>query len=72
METKRGREPDQGEIDTWIGDIITYQFNGMRQKAAVGAEAKKLKQQINTKWIYPPSPDRAEAFAAADPTRRLV
>jgi len=34
LEAKRGREPDQGEIGTWIGDITRYQFNGMRQKAA--------------------------------------
>ncbi len=32
------------------------------------AEAKALKAQINTVWIYPPAADRAAALAAADPT----
>ncbi|MCO7567843.1 FAD-dependent oxidoreductase [Pseudomonas sp. S 311-6] len=31
------------------------------------AEAKKLKAQINTVWIYPPAAERAAALAAADP-----
>ena len=33
----------------------------------VGADAKKIKQEINTVWIYPPSPVRAAALASADP-----
>lgn len=37
-----------------------------------GAEAKALKQQINGIWIYPPRPDRAEIFAAADPANLVV
>ncbi len=32
-----------------------------------GADAKALKRQINTQWIYPPKPNREAAFAAADP-----
>lgn len=35
----------------------------------VGAEAKKMKQEINTVWIYPPRADRAAALASADPER---
>lgn len=31
-----------------------------------GAEAKALKTQINTEWIYPPSADRAALLNAAD------
>jgi NADH:ubiquinone reductase (H+-translocating) len=31
-----------------------------------GAEAKALKTQINTKWIYPPAADRAALLEAAD------
>ncbi|AAN68475.1 MULTISPECIES: NAD(P)/FAD-dependent oxidoreductase [Pseudomonas] len=31
------------------------------------AEAKALKRQINSVWIYPPAADRASALAAADP-----
>ena len=38
----------------------------------VGAEAKALKTQINTEWIYPPSANRAEALASADPRLTLV
>lgn len=30
-------------------------------------EAKKLKQQINSVWIYPPAADKVAALAAADP-----
>lgn len=35
----------------------------------VGAEAKKLKQEINTVWIYPPQAERIAALASADPER---
>ncbi|MGE8499837.1 MAG: NAD(P)/FAD-dependent oxidoreductase [Pseudomonas sp.] len=35
-------------------------------------EAKELKIQINTQWIYPPAPDRASALAAADPLIPVV
>jgi NADH dehydrogenase len=38
-----------------------------RKVELVGAHAKKLKQEINTVWIYPPPADRAAALAAADP-----
>lgn len=34
-----------------------------------GANAKKIKQEINTVWIYPPKPVRAAALASADPQR---
>ncbi|MBV9747247.1 MAG: FAD-dependent oxidoreductase, partial [Acetobacteraceae bacterium] len=57
------------DLGPW-GAVYTEGWD--RHVKLVGAEAKTLKQQINTKWIYPPHPDRAEAFAAADPTRRLV
>jgi NADH:ubiquinone reductase (H+-translocating) len=57
------------DLGPW-GAVYTEGWD--RQLKLVGAEAKSLKQQINTKWIYPPAPNRAEAFAAADPTRRLV
>ncbi|SDU92090.1 NAD(P)/FAD-dependent oxidoreductase [Pseudomonas mucidolens] len=38
-----------------------------RQLKLVGREAKELKTQINTVWIYPPVAERAVALAAADP-----
>ncbi|WP_019831737.1 NAD(P)/FAD-dependent oxidoreductase [Sphingomonas sp. PR090111-T3T-6A] len=37
-----------------------------------GADAKALKHQINSEWIYPPRADRAEIIAAADPRRAVV
>lgn len=57
------------DLGPW-GAVYTEGWD--RQVKLVGQEAKALKQQINTKWIYPPRPDHAEAFAAADPTLRLV
>jgi NADH:ubiquinone reductase (H+-translocating) len=38
-----------------------------RKVELVGATAKKLKQQINTLWIYPPPAERTTALACADP-----
>ncbi|WP_271407895.1 NAD(P)/FAD-dependent oxidoreductase [Pseudomonas sp. Q1-7] len=38
-----------------------------RQLKLVKKEAKDLKTQINTLWIYPPAADRNTALAAADP-----
>lgn len=35
-------------------------------------EAKELKRAINTQWIYPPEPDRAAAFAIANPDHVIV
>ena len=31
-----------------------------------GDKAKALKREINTQWIYPPPPNRADAFKASD------
>jgi NADH:ubiquinone reductase (H+-translocating) len=35
------------------------------QLEQIGSEAKATKREINTVWIYPPSPDRAKVFASA-------
>ncbi|MCL6687266.1 NAD(P)/FAD-dependent oxidoreductase [Pseudomonas sp. R3.Fl] len=43
-----------------------------RQVKLQGAEAKALKRQINTQWIYPPQPSRKAAREAADPQRVVV
>ncbi|ADH87885.1 FAD-dependent pyridine nucleotide-disulfide oxidoreductase [Ancylobacter novellus DSM 506] len=40
-----------------------------RQVEFVGAEAKKMKQEINTVWIYPPRAQRNVALASAEPER---
>jgi NADH:ubiquinone reductase (H+-translocating) len=49
-----------------------YTEGWQREVKMKGADAKKLKHQINSEWIYPPRADRAEAFAAADPLRIVV
>jgi NADH dehydrogenase len=38
-----------------------------RQIKLTHAEGKARKQMINTKWIYPPAPNRTEALAAGNP-----
>ena len=40
-----------------------------RKVELVGDEAKKMKKDINTVWIYPPVAERAAALASADPER---
>ncbi|WP_017938752.1 NAD(P)/FAD-dependent oxidoreductase [Zestomonas thermotolerans] len=52
------------DLGAW-GAVYTEGWD--RQQKLVGAEAKALKSQINTQWIYPPAADRAVALAAADP-----
>lgn len=43
-----------------------------RQVKLVGPEAKKLKREINTVWIYPPAADRDAVFAVANPDFVIV
>ncbi|MEX3938580.1 NAD(P)/FAD-dependent oxidoreductase [Paraburkholderia sp. BR10937] len=43
-----------------------------REVKLQGTEAKRLKHQINSEWIYPPRADREQALAAADPLRIVV
>ena len=52
------------DLGAW-GAVYTEGWD--RQLKLVGQEAKELKQQINSVWIYPPMADRAVALAAADP-----
>ncbi|MFU2327866.1 NAD(P)/FAD-dependent oxidoreductase [Pseudomonas sp. NFX98] len=52
------------DLGTW-GAVFTEGWD--RQVKLVKKEAKDLKTQINTVWIYPPAADRATALAAADP-----
>ncbi|WP_434710893.1 NAD(P)/FAD-dependent oxidoreductase [Pseudomonas sp. R1-1] len=53
------------DLGAW-GAVYTEGWD--RQLKLVGQEAKELKTQINTVWIYPPAADRAAALAAADPS----
>ncbi|WP_313442534.1 FAD-dependent oxidoreductase [Novosphingobium sp.] len=43
-----------------------------RQVKLTRAEGKKLKQEINRVWIYPPAADREAAFAIANPDFVIV
>ena len=43
-----------------------------RKVVLTGKEAKELKTQINTQWIYPPQATRDIALAAADPLIPVV
>lgn len=43
-----------------------------RQVRLTGQEGKQLKREINTKWIYPPAPDKAAVFAIAHPDFVIV
>lgn len=52
------------DLGAW-GAVYTEGWD--RQLKLVGQEAKDLKAQINSVWIYPPAADRAAALAAADP-----
>jgi NADH dehydrogenase len=36
-----------------------------------GDKAKAMKREINTQWIYPPRPNRADAFKAAEWARLI-
>ena len=49
------------------GALVTRGWD--RKVELVGADAKKLKQEINTVWIYPPTADRKAALASAVPER---
>jgi len=52
------------DLGPW-GAVYTEGWD--RQVKLIGEEAKRLKSQINSVWIYPPAADRAQALAAADP-----
>ncbi len=52
------------DLGAW-GAVYTEGWD--RQVKLVKEEAKTLKTQINTQWIYPPAADRDAAWAAADP-----
>lgn len=43
-----------------------------RQVCLTGEEGKALKREINTRWIYPPAPDREAVFAVANPDFVIV
>ena len=45
-----------------FGAVFTMGWD--RQVQTIGAEAKKRKEMINTQWIYPPSGEAEEVFAA--------
>ncbi|WP_028630069.1 MULTISPECIES: NAD(P)/FAD-dependent oxidoreductase [Pseudomonas] len=52
------------DLGAW-GAVFTEGWD--RQVKLLKQEAKELKSQINSIWIYPPAADRSTALAAADP-----
>jgi NADH dehydrogenase len=52
------------DLGAW-GAVYTEGWD--RQVKLIKEEAKALKTQINTLWIYPPAADRVSALASADP-----
>ncbi len=57
------------DLGDW-GAIFTEGWE--RQVVMTRAEAKATKREINTKWIYPPEPDRDAVFAVANPDFVIV
>ena len=64
----------RSSLKTWIFRIL---INRAKTRAARegrmvpfprfdGDKAKAMKREINTKWIYPPPPNRADAYKAAE------
>lgn len=53
-------------------DLAVFTRGWTSQVELSGTEAKKLKQDINGIWIYPPAADKATAFAAAENARTAV
>ena len=57
------------DIGAW-GALYTEGWD--RQVHLTRNEGKLLKQEITTKWIYPPAPDRDAVFAVANPDFVIV
>lgn len=57
------------DLGPW-GALYTEDWD--RQVQFVREEAKKIKQEINTVWIYPPVADREAVFAIANPDFVIV
>jgi len=57
------------DLGPW-GAVYTEGWD--RQVHLSGADAKALKREINTRWIYPPAADRESVFAIANPDYVIV
>lgn len=57
------------DLGTW-GALYTEGWD--RQICLIRQEAKNLKRDITTKWIYPPAADRKAVFAIANPDYVIV
>ncbi|WP_079230908.1 NAD(P)/FAD-dependent oxidoreductase [Enterobacter ludwigii] len=57
------------DLGKW-GAVYTEDWD--HQVMYQGMEAKKIKQEINTQWIYPPEPDREKMFSVANPDYIIV
>ncbi|QCO15793.1 NAD(P)/FAD-dependent oxidoreductase [Azospirillum brasilense] len=57
------------DLGPW-GALFTEGWD--RQVRLTREEGKAVKREINTKWIYPPQPDRDAVFAIANPDHVIV
>lgn len=57
------------DLGPW-GALFTEGWD--RQVRLTRKEGKAVKREINTKWIYPPQPDRDAVFAIANPDYVIV
>ncbi|NUB15534.1 NAD(P)/FAD-dependent oxidoreductase, partial [Azospirillum brasilense] len=57
------------DLGPW-GALFTEGWD--RQVRLTREEGKAVKREINTKWIYPPQPDRDAVFAIANPDYVIV
>lgn len=57
------------DLGAW-GALYTEGWD--RQVHLIRAEGKKLKQEINGVWIYPPAPEREAVFAVSNPDFVIV
>lgn len=57
---------------TWVLGAHFFTEGWDRQVQFVREEAKKIKQEINTVWIYPPVADHEAVFAIANPDFVIV
>ncbi|KOY60174.1 hypothetical protein AM629_20855 [Photorhabdus heterorhabditis] len=57
------------DLGAW-GALFTEGWE--RRVLVTGMEGKKIKQEINTQWIYPPAADRNVLFSIANPDFVIV
>lgn len=69
LETKPYNQPSYVTCLDLGADIAIFTRGWHAEVEVTGFDAKKIKQEINTVWIYPPKADKETAFAAAESAR---